>query len=466
MRIPHGWLALALATACTPNKTHLGDGWYVQSDPELPHELRFSVKVRNEAGAEVRCTLDGDPSEVHVVRKSTDDAHDITVRGLLADERYHCVLEAGEARVEADLETPPAVVHTPHMWVENDDPSGAYTLFNVGDIEVEGRAPRLFIVDVDGRVRWSRAIDQKVPDLDASYLGNGSILYGGGHAVAPTRVNLSNEVLWEGPVIREGGAWHHDVRWLEDDTVLGLTHTTNTRDDVTFGGFVIDQVNPTDNASVWSWDSQSAVDDGILQPGTEDSDSYHVNGLAHWGSDILVNSYLKERLLCIDPASGEVLWQFGRHGDWVLLDATGTEPAPRDDWFFRAHAPEVHGNRLLLYDNGVYRNPRMTRAVEYELDPTTHTAKLLWEWSEGWYEPIWGDIDLLPRDHVLVTKAHCAPCGGASEGTTELIEIDRATNEVVWRLGFDDSRYTGYRAERIDGCDVFANARYCPELLD
>lgn len=45
-----------------------------------------------------------------------------------------------------------------------------------------------------------------------------------------------------------------------------------------------------------------------------------------------------------------------------------------------------------------------------------------------------------------------------------VLEVDPTTNEVLRRLDFTDARGSLYRAQWVDGCDLFANARYCPSL--
>ena len=89
-------------------------------------------------------------------------------------------------------------------------------------------------------------------------------------------------------------------------------------------------------------------------------------------------------------------------------------------------------------------------------------CRMSWEFTEeGWFETIWGDVDRLPDGHVLITRAHCGTCQPASAARTQLVEVDPATNEVVWRLVMEAQDDAGYRAERVDGCAIFANARYC-----
>ena len=111
-----------------------------------------------------------------------------------------------------------------------------------------------------------------------------------------------------------------------------------------------------------------------------------------------------------------------------------------------------------MIDNGNDRG--QSRAVEYALDSEAKTATLVWEFDgEFWFDSKWGDADELENGNVLITIAN-ADCAGYNQG---MLEIDRVTNEIVSRLDVLDSQMSGYRAERLDGCEIFANSRFCPE---
>ena len=88
----------------------------------------------------------------------------------------------------------------------------------------------------------------------------------------------------------------------------------------------------------------------------------------------------------------------------------------------------------------------------------------MWSYEEpGWSEPIWGDVDRLPNGNVLISQGHCYDCGGVDpKRRSAVIEVDPDDDTVVWRLDFSEERDGLYRADRVDGCAVFANQRFCP----
>jgi hypothetical protein len=164
--------------------------------------------------------------------------------------------------------------------------------------------------------------------------------------------------------------------------------------------------------------------------------------------------------------AGELMWRLGENGDFTLEEG---------EWFLHQHAPQVlDDGSILLYDNGNERpgtslddpdHLPYSRAVRYELDTETFTARQVWEHrldtpGKAVYAPFVGDADLLSGDTVLVTHggqldppAHTPQ----QEGVTawgEIVEVDYATGDVVFQLQMKDpSRETSwiiYRAERID----------------
>jgi hypothetical protein len=164
-------------------------------------------------------------------------------------------------------------------------------------------------------------------------------------------------------------------------------------------------------------------------------------------------------ILAVDPATSEVRWRFGPGLGWTLSDAQGL---PLDEAALPQcqHGIEVDGHRLLLYDNG--RDRGESQAVEWLLDPATLTATRTWQWTEpGWFVDIWGDVDELGSERVLVTEANRCGSGLASS----IVEVDRATGAVASRLVLPVGSGT-YRAERYDGCDLFANTRWCSALAE
>jgi hypothetical protein len=194
-------------------------------------------------------------------------------------------------------------------------------------------------------------------------------------------------------------------------------------------------------------------------------DVYHVNWVdlkdTRDGPTAYASMCALSQVVAVDVASGGVRWILGPGGDFTLWDPSGS-PLSDDEFMQCQHGLEVEGDRVLVYDNGWDRG--YTRVAQYTLDTEGLRATLDWSWAgEHWYETTLGDADWLPGDHFLATKAH-AECFSSEPGAhSEILEVDQPSGEVVWRLRFEDINTTIYRAEKLSGCTLFRDVRYCEE---
>jgi hypothetical protein len=479
-------LLVLLAFGCSPDDTALPPGLTpslrLEGTPR-PHGIEWSIDQAPPSSRLV-CEAPGVDGERHEAVDPFDADLRFSLLGLLADTEYHCtLLQPAEATTadEADavaevgpLRTPPRAIPAPWSVTDHvpERRSGAYTLFNLGDANHDDEAHLLVMVDPEGRVRWVHVIDRTSFDCDARYLDDGTVLYGGGQGIVPTVVALDGEVLWTAPERAEAERYHHHTERLDDGTVLALRHTREVPPEgegevgQSWRGVRIEHIAP-DGTTPWSWESQRAVDDGWLPvPGANASDPWHANS-ARVLDDVTYLNLRQPSLLLAIAADGAVQWRLGPRGDFTLLDADG-RPLSDEHWFHAAHDPEPHADadgtlRVLFHDNGYGRDtaPPYSQVLELVVDPVARTATRTWTWTEpGWYEPVWGDADELPDGGVLVARGHCRTCGN---GTSEIIEVDRPSGDVDWRLRFTGDPQSLYRAQRIDGCAIFHHVGYCPD---
>ncbi len=451
-------------------------GCEVSDHPDLVTSKTVEVELSDPSTARLVCTLQGDPHERHVLEsEQTTTTHRFVLHGLLAASNYECLVDLGEdgASLAATFSTDP-LPDWVRLPVLDGDPAaswGAYTLLNhfVGGKKVDEQ--KLVIFDCHGRVRWYLDVRDDITNVDVSYVGDGQLLYGGGFGGPPRIVDLDGDVIWEseGPYI--GKSHHHDVEMLPSGRVASLVTTSNQDGSTAWTGFGVEIVDVPSGALVWSYDSQQAVDAGELETGA--GDPYHANALQVVEVDgVLQDVYVNLRdintFVRIDPVTERFAWTLGPDGDFDLVQDDGT-PAGEGDWFYWPHAPEVDGDRVLFFDN---RNPRpdeeTSRGVEFTLDLDDRTARVSWEWTErDFREQAWGDIDRLPSGDVLLGIGHCAACSASDpQSRTAVVEVDRSTGEVIWRLRWEDDTDGLYRAQRLSGCELFANAATCPSLDD
>ncbi|MBX2802928.1 MAG: aryl-sulfate sulfotransferase [Myxococcales bacterium] len=428
------------------------------------HARSFTVRLEEQAPLTLTCADPTDAFERHVLTASPADRHDLTLFGLLADTAYDCEAEAPGWSATVSFRTDPLPDWVPSWSLQPGSEAQGYTLLSHG-LDVNERDAKLLIVDEHGRLRWAlRAEDRRATDLDAAVLPDGTLLYGGGYHVPPTRLGLDGTVLAQARDTSSGQPVHHHVEQLPSGEVVALASAEATDGETVWEGFVVDVFSPQLDEIVWTFDAQAAVDAGWLPPGKKpDQDRYHANALVVDGDRLYVHLFYLHTLMAIHRPTGEVLWTLGEHGDVELLDVDGT-PIPAAAWGRRVHAPEKRGSGWLIYENGASAEVG-SRIRELHIDEDAKVAQLLGDWTEpGWYEPIWGDVDELPNGHWLITRAHCNRCPRAPrEHTTQIMQVDPGQDEVVWRLVFGDALDTSYRAQRIGRCDLFHHVGYCPE---
>jgi hypothetical protein len=349
------------------------------------------------------------------------------------------------------------------------DMVGTYTLFNHLEKGRDPNLQKLLIVDPEGQVRFHYDLPYKASgDIDVRYLVGDRILYGGGYGGRPHIIDLNGTLLFRGSATPSGGRYHHHVElgWGESE-LFSLVTAQNEGNGHRFTGFAAELLDMDTGEILWSWNSQAALDQGVFSPGT--SDPFHANWIGFTEEDdgdrLWVNMRNNHKLCRIFMDTGEVEWCLGPGEDFSLVDDTGIALGD-DEWFYHQHAPELHGDKVFFYDNGTARpGGNYTRIVEMQLNLEQMTATPVWTWTEpGWVEPIWGDVDVL-GDHLLVTRAHCVDCVRAGDAPSALIEVDKATKEVVWRLEMPELVDGLYRAERLGGCAVFHNTRWCDREL-
>jgi hypothetical protein len=443
----------------------------------LANQVEIEVTTSEDVGVAVRCTAASDASDVHLLEDTSGIDHHFDLGGLLSDEHYECLAAAicptsaagpfafafDTGEHPADL-APAAVTVAPTLGM-----TGAYTMFNVEVCDQTIGLDWIHLVDPVGRTRWWHGYNPFMNvSIEARYHGDDIVVWGGGYndSGRPRRVHLFDGEVYDSASSLEDywlTVFHHDGKQLADGRILTLEADATEDGPRSFEGFDLRLHDPATGSLSWNWRSQQAVDNGQLDPGAAQGDVWHANwadvAIEDGKDKLYVSLCFTYEIVKIDPLSGEVEWVFGPGGDFALLDAGGN-PLSDDSFPECQHGLEVEGDRLLVYDNG--RTRLQSRAVEYELDTTTMTATELWSWwgdSAPWFYPNVGDIDYLPNGRVLIDQAQ-TQCTG---DPTSIVEFDPATGEVAStvQLRTGDGNY---RAERLDGCEIFANATYCATL--
>jgi hypothetical protein len=258
---------------------------------------------------------------------------------------------------------------------------------------------------------------------------------------------------------REVAQYHAPTGYYMDDHELLLTgdgptkrahfftYTIKTLDLYAIGGqhgaqtagHQIMRMTPSGTVEfIWdAWDHiglDEWVGDSSAKANRIETDFDHPNALTFDLQGNYVVSWRNlNQIMSIDSNTGAVLWRIGgAKGDYTFLD----DPL---GGFDKQHAVKILPNgNLLLFDNGTEHSPLETRGVEYQLDHTAKTARMVWQYRHdpALYAGFVGWIERLANGNTWVAFAFLG----------RVVEAD-SNGKVVWegqfRVGGADA--TAYR---------------------
>jgi len=448
--------------------------------------LRLEVALSGAGAAWAACTRDDDPAEVLLAESDrVAAAHTLDVLGAAADTSYTCAVHGpsgGSTEVEVTTPSLPA-----DKGYELAVPAAAgadpfVTLF--ADLRscatVATASTHVLMVDHRGEARWLLEVPEPLPsiDLDVRGLADGTIHMSGGFGTSddtlPHRgifrtVDRNGEVVVEREEIGFGLGFNHHSEQLPDGTFATLSFDELTDGDDELRGVAIEWWDPATEQVVRTWTSQQLVDEGLHFGDTRHLGIWTANSLEladdPWGQGLYLSVVTADEVWRLDPVTGSLTHRIGPHADWSLL---GVDGAPLDDdgWFYFQHDPEITvDGRMLVHDNGTTRGLiTESRVLELQLDLDANEAQVLWEWTEpDWGNRFVGDADRLADDTVAVTQGYFG-CLSGPDGHSSVVQIDPASDAVVWRLDWDNPDFAPYRSERLDLCEWVPNAADCPEV--
>ena len=190
-------------------------------------------------------------------------------------------------------------------------------------------------------------------------------------------------------------------------------------------------------------------------------DYIHVNSVER-SSDghLLVSCRHLDAVIKINSTNGSVIWRLGGSASknttfTIANDAVGTFSG-----FSHQHSAfETPRGTIMLFDNGNLKPaPRVSRAVEYQLDLSTYTATKIWEHNapSSIYSTAMGSVEELVNGNVLVNYG--ATEGSSRKGMIIAEEIKRNGQVVATIKNTSQSEITSYRVMKstfgMAGCDA------------
>jgi hypothetical protein len=114
---------------------------------------------------------------------------------------------------------------------------------------------------------------------------------------------------------------------------------------------------------------------------------------------VLVSARHLSEVTKINRDSGEIIWRLsGAHSSFTFVND------PLNGTSFQHDISALGNGHYLIFDNGNYHNPQVSRAVEYQLDLTNMIAQLFWQFRDtpDKYTYWRGNAQRLPTGNTLI----------------------------------------------------------------
>ena len=188
-----------------------------------------------------------------------------------------------------------------------------------------------------------------------------------------------------------------------------------------------------------SWDNFN-ITDAVHENLTASTIDYvHMNSIAiDYDSNIVISSRHLSEVTKIDRNTGKIIWRLGGENNQFTFvnDPYGIS--------YQHDARPVPGkpDYYTIFDDGNFRSPQFSRAVEYKIDTLAKTATLVWEYrhSPDYYTFYMGNAQRLSNGNTFIDWSD-APLPKAFEVTP--------SGEIVYSANFEIS-VPCYRAFRFD----------------
>jgi len=363
--------------------------------------------------------------------------------------------------------TPPAQIPVGKVMINDTTRAQAgWTLMNVQKGQGDTRArsdfpPYAVMYDSDGQPVWYY-VDGNKPDVGgavSTQLTDKGVLIGPSwdanatvDAVPPVEVDFAGNVIWTCTACANKNYTHHASKLSNGHYMVIEYITTNGLQNPFFREI------DANNQVVWSLDYASLVP----APSGSTGDWCHANSVTvDIAKNVVYANCRWAGLLKTTYQNPARQWLM--QGKYIATKIGDITFSPSSSAFDDTHDPEIHDDgTICFFDNGGYGSGAVggdtsmfhSRAVEYQLDETTKTATLIWEfpgdatvpdawYTKNWYTPFWGDVDRLPNGNHLIAAGIRSPTI-----ESRVFEVTKDDRKVVWEFRFPPD-YGVYRADRI-----------------
>jgi hypothetical protein len=196
-----------------------------------------------------------------------------------------------------------------------------------------------------------------------------------------------------------------------------------------------------DNNVVFQWNcwDHFNIADAVHEDLTNNTvDFVHMNSIAvDYDGNILISSRHLSECTKIDRITGDIIWRFGgENNQFTLINDVDGISYQHD-----LRPVKGHPGHYTIFDNGNYKSPTYSRAVEFVLDTVAMTAEKVWEYIYPDGATHWmGNVERLPNGNTYINWAD-----GALPKATEVTPA----GEVVYQGDFEIYTHS-YRTFRFE----------------
>jgi Arylsulfotransferase (ASST)/Bacterial Ig-like domain/Dockerin type I domain len=207
-------------------------------------------------------------------------------------------------------------------------------------------------------------------------------------------------------------------------------------------GLILQELDENKNVVFqWrSWDYFSIVDAIYLNLTAATIDYVHPNAIEsdNDGNLIISSRHLSE-ITKINRSTGDIIWRMGGvHNEFTFVNDT-------IPFHYQHNIRRIANGNVTLFDNGNFRTPSFSRALEYHLDEVNKIATLVWQYINNpvIYGPSQGSVQRLRNGNTLIcwgsttpTMTEVTPAGNIA------LEMSLPQGQVSYRVFRDEVNLT------------------------
>jgi len=161
-------------------------------------------------------------------------------------------------------------------------------------------------------------------------------------------------------------------------------------------------------------------------------------------NNLLLSNRTSDEIIKIDRITGEIIWIMGGPlNEFTFIDD------PLNGFNKQHDVRRIENGNITLFDNGTGHSPMLSRAVEYQVDESAKTSRLIWAYNhpDSIVAMSMGSVQRLPNQNTLINWGFFFETNIINAGTV-IMEVDYDKN-IVFELTYPTSYYT-YRARKSD----------------